>query len=358
MFKTKNRRQLWGVVSLLVVLGLLAAIASSGAIAGPLAQGGDGQAEDMAPPQPVESGNEPTTGSENGVPDEPPALAEEPAVVEINPEVVVSEDAPASPDAPVGIIWEVQGRLTDAAGKPINGTRTITMRLYDVSTGGVPLCEDPDTVSVANGLFTFAFDFCTTGDISGTQLYLGMQVSGEAAEMTPRQPIRPVPYAASLVNNAVIGAFKSTATSEIAVSPLKALESGSSNLTISPWSEGYVRISANSIGTHYAYIPVDVPSRLFGTSLKLLNFKVCYQTSNALTKIDTTVVRYATDAGSHVDQISDATDRTSTAWSCYTVTDPTPITIGGAVMVRFVMNFSNTGHYINIGNIKLTLTEN
>jgi hypothetical protein len=156
----------------------------------------------------------------------------------------------------------------------------------------------------------------------------------------------------------VIGAFKSTATSEIAVSPLKALESGSSNLTISPWSEGYVRISANSIGTHYAYIPVDVPSRLFGTSLKLLNFKVCYQTSNALTKIDTTVVRYATDAGSHVDQISDATDRTSTAWSCYTVTDPTPITIGGAVMVRFVMNFSNTGHYINIGNIKLTLTEN
>ena len=358
MFKTRNRRQLWVVVSLVVVLSLLAAIASSGAFAGPLTQNGDGQAEDMAPPQPAESDNMPATGSENGVPGEPPTLSEEPAVVEISPEVVVSEDSPASPDAPVSIIWEVQGRLTDAAGKPINGTRTITMRLYDVSSGGVPLCEDPDTVSVVNGLFTFAFDFCTTGDISGTQLYLGMQVQGEAAEMTPRQPIRPVPYAASLVNNAVIGAFKSTATSEIAVSPLKAVQPAGSNLTLTPHSNGYIIVTAGAAGTQWVYVPVDVPSRLFGTPSKVLNFRVCYQTSNALTKIDETDVRYATDTGGYVDQIADLTDRAGTTWSCYVVTDPTPITIGGAVMVRFVLNFNSTAHSINIGKITLTLTEN
>ena len=39
------------------------------------------------------------------------------------------------------------------------------MRLYDDSFGGVALCEDEDTnVSVVNGLFNFAFDFCTTGN--------------------------------------------------------------------------------------------------------------------------------------------------------------------------------------------------
>jgi hypothetical protein len=353
MFKTRNRRQLWVVVSLVVVLSLLATIASSGAFAGPPAQ-----AEDVAPPQPAASGDAPTTRSENGIPDEPPSLSEEPAVVEINPEVAVSEDTPASPDAPVGIIWEVQGRLTDAAGKPINGNRTITMRLYDVSTGGVPLCEDPDTVAVVNGLFTFAFDFCTTGDISGTQLYLGMQVQGEAAEMTPRQPIRPVPYAASLVNNAVIGAFKSTATSEVAVSPLKAVQPAGSNITLTPHANGYIIVSAGTTGQQWAYVPVDVPSKLFGTPSKLLNFRVCYQSSNALTRIDETDVRYATDTGGYVDQIADLTDRNSTVWSCYTVTDATPITIGGAVMVRFVLNFNSTAHTINIGKITLTLTEN
>lgn len=359
MFNAENRKHLWMVVSLLVALSLLAAIASSGAFAGPIRQGGDEQTEDGAPPQPADAGATPDTRSENGIPDEPPALSEEPAAVEINPEVAVSEDAPASPDAPVGIIWEVQGRLTDAAGRPINGLRTITMRLYDVSLGGVALCEDEDTnVSVVNGLFNFAFDFCTTGDISGTQLYLGIQVAGEAAEMSPRQPVRPVPYAASLVNNAVIGAFKSTATSEIAVSPLKAVQPLGSNVTFTPNSEGYVDVHAGSTGLQWVYVPVDVPSRLFGTQSKLLSVRVCYQSTNSLTRIDETDVRYATDAGGHVDQIADTTDRNSTAWTCYTVTDPTPIAIGGAIMVRFVLNYNSTAHVIRIGKITLTLTEN
>ena len=78
---------------------------------------------------------------------------------------------PDSPDAPVALDWAVQGRLTDASGRPINGARTITMRLYDVATGGTPLCEDEDAgVPVANGLFNFTFDFCTTADISGTAI--------------------------------------------------------------------------------------------------------------------------------------------------------------------------------------------
>ena len=83
---------------------------------------------------------------------------------------------------------------------------------------------------------------------------------------------------------------------------------------------------------------------------------MCYQSTNSLTRIDETGVRYATDAGGYVDQIADTTDRNSTAWTCYTVTDPTPIAIGGAIMVRFVLNYNSTAHVLRIGKISLTLT--
>ncbi|RLC57740.1 MAG: hypothetical protein DRI80_14635, partial [Chloroflexota bacterium] len=40
----------------------------------------------------------------------------------------------------------VQGRLTDAGGNPLDGTYSLTFRLYDVSTGGTPLCSDTNSV--------------------------------------------------------------------------------------------------------------------------------------------------------------------------------------------------------------------
>ena len=51
----KNRKHLWMVVSLLVALSLLAAIASSGPPA-PIRQDGDTQTEDGAPQQPADAG--------------------------------------------------------------------------------------------------------------------------------------------------------------------------------------------------------------------------------------------------------------------------------------------------------------
>ena len=40
----------------------------------------------------------------------------------------------------------IQGRLTDASGSPISGTRTITFTLYDSSVGGTTVCQDVDAV--------------------------------------------------------------------------------------------------------------------------------------------------------------------------------------------------------------------
>ena len=109
--------------------------------------------------------------------------------------------------AAVARVIPIQGRLTDASGKPLDGTYNITFRLYDRQTGGKPLCSDTDSVEVTNGLFTAYMDWCTANDINGRQLWLGIEVEGDG-EMTPRQPIYPVPYAWSLRPGALISDTK------------------------------------------------------------------------------------------------------------------------------------------------------
>ena len=251
----------------------------------------------------------------------------------------------------------IQGRLTDIAGLPINGSRTITMRLYDASSGGNLQCEDPDTVNVVNGLFSTYMDYCTPADINGTQLWLAILVTGEAAEMTPRQPIYITPYAYSLVDGAHIGALMSTADTEIFVSPQSMSQSGSSNVSFQPWSDGYMHIDAITPGTHYGYVPVEVPAQLYGTDYKLKSVVFCYDldvAANYITEVD---ARYVDTAGMGQIMISDLTDRTSIAWTCVTMTDATPALINGSMTIRFVMNFADTVSNIKIGQIKLVLTQ-
>jgi hypothetical protein len=102
----------------------------------------------------------------------------------------------------------IQGKLTDAAGIPLNGSYTITASIYNIASGGVALCTDTDTVTVANGLFVLDMDFCTPTNLSGAeQLYLGIKV-GSDLEMTPRQPIFAVPFAWGIRDNTVGGNIK------------------------------------------------------------------------------------------------------------------------------------------------------
>ena len=95
-----------------------------------------------------------------------------------------------------------QGRLTDSAGELLSGTYTMTFGLYDVSTGGTALATDSHDVDVTDGLFNTGIDFGTS-DFDGRELWLGVKV-GTDPEMTPRQELRPVPYALSLVPGARI----------------------------------------------------------------------------------------------------------------------------------------------------------
>ncbi len=116
------------------------------------------------------------------------------------------EAAPGSEEivieAETGGYVPVQGRLTSSSGSPLNGTYSIAVRLYNTASGGTALCSVLQSVAVTNGLFTLLVP-CGSAQINGQQLYAGIQV-GSDAEMTPRLPIYPAPYAYSLRPGAII----------------------------------------------------------------------------------------------------------------------------------------------------------
>ena len=95
-----------------------------------------------------------------------------------------------------------QGLLTDSGGNPLTGTYGITFNLYDVDYGGSPLATSVQHVLCTNGQFTTPVTF-DPSLFDGRALWLGITVDADP-EMTPRQEIRPVPYAMSLRPGAVI----------------------------------------------------------------------------------------------------------------------------------------------------------
>jgi len=98
--------------------------------------------------------------------------------------------------APVTQNITYQGMLTNAAGTPLTGTYTVTFKLYEISSGGSALATDTHAVQASKGVFTTQITTASSF-FDGRALWLGITV-GTDAEMTPRQELRPVPYALSL----------------------------------------------------------------------------------------------------------------------------------------------------------------
>jgi hypothetical protein len=93
----------------------------------------------------------------------------------------------------------VQGKLTDTSGNPLTGSQTVTFRLYTSSAVpvGSAIWSESQTVALSSGLFNVAIGSVTSLDsIAFSQLYyLGIQVAGDASELSPRQPLGASAYA-------------------------------------------------------------------------------------------------------------------------------------------------------------------
>jgi len=91
-----------------------------------------------------------------------------------------------------------QGTLTDSSGNPITGIRSIQFLLYSVSSGGIALWnETQPSVIITEGLFSVSLGSVTPLPphlFDGSTRWLGIRVSPDLAELTPRQPLVTVPY--------------------------------------------------------------------------------------------------------------------------------------------------------------------
>jgi hypothetical protein len=142
---------------------------------------------------------------------------------------------------PVTQTLTYQGKLTDAAGNPLTGSYTVRFNLYDVASGGAALTTDTHSVTASNGLFTTTIQNDPIV-VDGRPLWLGIKV-GADPEMTPRQDIRPVPYALSLRPGAIIIGSQSPWTLRVQNSAGTGLDATTSN-------DFHPGLLANTSGDH------------------------------------------------------------------------------------------------------------
>lgn len=87
-----------------------------------------------------------------------------------------------------------QGKLTDQSGRPLDGTYTVTFRLYDAAVGGTKLWEESKSLSAPGGLFSTLLGSGTPLTLAFDQPYwVEIQVGAEILD--PRRPLSSSPYA-------------------------------------------------------------------------------------------------------------------------------------------------------------------
>jgi hypothetical protein len=89
-----------------------------------------------------------------------------------------------------------QARLADSADVPLVGPVTITVRLWDESTGGEEVWYETQTVTALDGAVNTLLGGTSSMPLDlfdHGQLWLGMEV-GADGEMLPRLPVGSVPF--------------------------------------------------------------------------------------------------------------------------------------------------------------------
>ncbi|MCS7248941.1 MAG: hypothetical protein NZ840_11985 [Anaerolineales bacterium] len=109
-----------------------------------------------------------------------------------------------------------QGRLTDASGNPINGTKSMTVKLWTCAAGtgigcNVAFQQTFPSVNVSNGLFNLEIG-AGSSDTYGLEgvdpaqfaqpLWLELTIDGQT--LIPRQKLLSAPYAMSLAGGSVV----------------------------------------------------------------------------------------------------------------------------------------------------------
>lgn len=102
-----------------------------------------------------------------------------------------------------------QGYLTDDSDAPISGGKSITFKIYDVSTAGTALWTSTKNITITNGVYSTELGKDVVFDLStmkfDKQYYLGINVENDG-EMSPR---------IAMTNSAYADVFKAVNSSDL-----------------------------------------------------------------------------------------------------------------------------------------------
>ncbi len=339
-------------------------------------------------------------------------LADDPGIAEaVSGETVPEEWVLAQPPT----ILNYQGYLTNGAGSPLSTRVHMQASLWDASDGGALQWgpENHADVLVTEGLFHLPLGsrLALTPGLFSQALYLQVQVDGT---VLPRQPLRPSPYAFSVLPGAMImgsppigsegyalrvvnngaqegmrgllaigqeyglvadslsanGAgvytpdfvqargYKSSDDSYVFI-PGNAgvgwVDRWYNDLTVRPMSSGAIELERNA-GTDELYIPLTIPVVLFGQNVTVEELQFQYQVSNPAIAITEVSLDRGTGIDTTESLLLSVDELRSTTPATVTLT-PANVVLGadqGPLQVRFALSFSAKG-VVHIAWVRLRL---
>ncbi|HEX2981017.1 MAG TPA: hypothetical protein VHO48_12185 [Anaerolineaceae bacterium] len=299
----------------------------------------------------------------------------------------------------VGSAFTYQGYLTDSTGKPINASCNLTFELYDALEAGnlIGLPDVLNAITVERGYFTVTLNASGKFGVqpfNGQARFLQVTVDcdGTAETLPARQPLSAAPYATfalnlpkhnhvgekwqttstgaalTLTNTNVTGEallaegkIASTSDSKLYVNPTEMIaQNGSSDLTFTPSAGGGIVIGlpASSV-IKGVQVPVSSFGTLFGAPLYVKSAKICYRATNSRINETRVVKNNSSSETGASDYIVDTAPHTSSAFTCYSITAPTPyLPIDNTTWVQFdLLGSPSSATSMEITTIELTLSE-
>jgi hypothetical protein len=320
------------------------------------------------------------------------AQGPEPPEGEVNRASEVEEAAAVSGYIPI------QGRLTDDGGNPLDGDYSMTFRLYDVLSGGTALCEDSNTVSVDNGLFSTymkgtgcsidgAWSLRPGAVISDTRsgrvLYVQNYGSGQGLLGYSKNHDGVYGWSSASDHAGVsgentgggigvygwsnggpaikaAGRIESTANSYVWISGNNLRKKNSTDTTQFECDiYGGVKVTRGAdTGTKDVMLPVTLPGQLYGQDVTLTGIDVYFESETDFDGIGVTAIRRQSGAGSGDLIRWDGTDRVCESACSYHL-DLTNNNVlddeHGVVYIAFQLFFSGSSTYVQVGGVRLTL---
>jgi len=309
-----------------------------------------------------------------------------------------------------------QGYLTDGSGSPLDGTYDLEFRLYDDEIVGA-VEWGPEThvdVPIASGIFQVALGTFVTLYPNDFDEALFLAVAVDGTVVTPRQPLRSVPYAFGLVPGAEVqgdpiasyyalsvenmgvdendygiyargekwglyaeevGAdsnvgiyspdfvhaqgFMSNDDTYLWVPGIAVMPYPASGCTFWPQTSGSVRLDCSSSGFKSVFIPITVPGVLFGQNVRVESILVFYDLDHAGSYITHTYLQKLIGAGSSQSLISDGTNRTSTSPTSYSLSASGNYTLtsssGPLNLQLSVYHDGDPTHDVTVGGVRIRL---